>query len=76
MISHYNEDLNIMNDSIRQVVSRLPYMSSHRVIIYSKDGRKGKDLDDLLTMANEVVSLDNVGREGETYLVRLYLFLL
>lgn len=46
-------------------------MSTHRVIIYSKDGRKGDDLDELLTMADEVVSLPNIGREGETYLVSL-----
>lgn len=67
MVSHYEEDVNILADTIEQVRKRLT--GSTRVIIYSKGDRNQTGLEELLQHADEVVPLKNVGREGETYLV-------
>ncbi|WWC71206.1 uncharacterized protein I206_105159 [Kwoniella pini CBS 10737] len=68
VLSHYNEDLNIMRESIESVRSRLPSTHSKRVIIYSKGSVDQDGLQELLDMSDEVVQIPNVGREGETYL--------
>jgi hypothetical protein len=69
VVSHYNEELEVMADTIKQVTDRLK--GSTRVIIYSKGERDQAGLDELLQYADEVVPLPNIGREGETYLVSL-----
>jgi hypothetical protein len=71
VISHYKEDVSILADTIEQVKKRLK--GTARVIIYSKGDRNQTGLEELLEHADEVVPLKNVGREGETYLVRCYL---
>jgi hypothetical protein len=71
VISHYKEDVSILADTIEQVTKRLK--GTTRVIIYSKGDRNQTGLEELLEHADEVVPLKNVGREGETYLVRYYL---
>jgi hypothetical protein len=69
VVSHYNEDVNTLADTIKQITSRLK--GSTRVIIYSKGDRDQAGLEELLEHADEVVPLKNIGREGETYLVSL-----
>jgi hypothetical protein len=71
VISHYKEDVSILADTIEQVTKRLK--GTARVIIYSKGDRNQTGLEELLEHADEVVPLKNVGKEGETYLVRYYL---
>jgi hypothetical protein len=66
-VSHYDEDVNTLADTIKQITSRLK--GSKRVIIYSKGDRNQTGLEELLQYADEVVPLKNIGREGETYLV-------
>lgn len=68
VVAHYDEDVNILKESLSQVVKRLSYGTSHRITIYSKGARDTEGLQELLELADEVVSLPNVGREGETYL--------
>ncbi|KAK8870091.1 hypothetical protein IAR55_000661 [Kwoniella newhampshirensis] len=68
VVSHYDEDINTMRDSIATVKSYLPPNKSHRVIIYSKKDRDSAGKRELFELADEVVSIPNVGREGETYL--------
>ncbi|KAK6911058.1 hypothetical protein L486_05311 [Kwoniella mangroviensis CBS 10435] len=68
VVSHYNEDVNMMRETIESVKSRLPHSSSNRVIIYHKGQRDKQGLEELLDMSDEVVQLENLGREGETYL--------
>lgn len=72
IISHYDEDVNMMRESIESVLQRLPSRKSHRVIIYSKGDRNKAGLRELLEISDEVVAIPNVGREGETYLVSLF----
>ncbi|WVF67721.1 hypothetical protein IAT40_002480 [Kwoniella sp. CBS 6097] len=70
VVSHYSEELEMMRDTIKQVSERLPLKATRRVIIYSK-GPKSENkegMKELLDMADEVVGLPNLGREGETYL--------
>lgn len=74
IISHYDEDVNMMRESIESVLQRLPSRKSHRVIIYSKGDRNKAGLRELLEISDEVVAIPNVGREGETYLVSLFFF--
>lgn len=69
IIAHYDEDVNMMRESIESVLQRLPSHKSHRVIIYSKGDRNKAGLRELLEISDEVVAIPNVGREGETYLV-------
>lgn len=76
IISHYDEDVNMMKESIESVLQRLPSRKSHRVIIYSKGDRNKAGLRELLEISDEVVAIPNVGREGETYLVSLLFFLI
>lgn len=73
VISHYDEDVNMMRESIESVLQRLPSSKSHRVIIYSKGDRNKAGLRELLEVSDEVVAIPNVGREGETYLVNIFL---
>lgn len=56
-----------MADTVRQVKDRL--RGTTRVIVYSKAERNATEVKDILQTANEVVTLPNIGREGETYLV-------
>jgi len=70
VVSHYDEDVNVLADTIKQITSRLK--GSKRVIIYHKGGRNETGLQELLEHADEVVPLKNIGREGETYLVSLH----
>jgi hypothetical protein len=58
-----------MADTIKQVTDRLS--GSTRVIIYHKGERDRAGLAELLEYADEVVPLENIGREGETYLVSI-----
>ena len=58
-----------MADTVKQVTDRLH--GSRRVIIYSKYDRNATELAEMHQTADEVVSLPNIGREGETYLVGL-----
>lgn len=68
VIAHYDEDVNMMRESIESILQRLPSSKSHRVIIYSKGDRNKAGLRELLEISDEVVAIPNVGREGETYL--------
>ncbi|WRT68769.1 uncharacterized protein IL334_005749 [Kwoniella shivajii] len=71
VISHFNEDVNIMRESIKSVTSvldRLSTKKSRRVIIYSKGETDDDTMKEMLDMSDEVVKIENVGREGETYL--------
>nr|XP_018261885.1 uncharacterized protein I303_06330 [Kwoniella dejecticola CBS 10117]OBR84043.1 hypothetical protein I303_06330 [Kwoniella dejecticola CBS 10117] len=68
VVSHYNEDLNIMRESIQSIRSGLPSTRTKRVIIYAKGPQDKDGLKELLDMSDEVVQIPNVGREGETYL--------
>lgn len=68
-MSYYNEDLDTLNNTVQTVVGSLPASSSHSVTIYIK-GEMDRDKRGFLEkVADEVVPLKNVGREGETYLV-------
>ena len=67
VVSYYAEDMDILGDTIKQITDRLK--GSTRVIIYSKGDWDQARLEELLQLADEVVPLKNVGREGETYLV-------
>lgn len=67
VVSYYAEDMDILGDTIKQITDRLK--GSTRVIIYSKGDWDHARLEELLELADEVVPLKNVGREGETYLV-------
>lgn len=69
MVAYYNEGMESLGDTVKQVVDRLPTRSSHRVIIYYKGERDEDAIRSLLEIADEVVWLPNIGREGETYLV-------
>ncbi|WWC90332.1 uncharacterized protein L201_005265 [Kwoniella dendrophila CBS 6074] len=68
VVSHYNEDVGMMKDSINGVLHRLPRRKSRRVIIYCKGPPNETSLKALSDISDEVVQLENVGREGETYL--------
>jgi len=63
VVAYYNEPLETLNSTIETIKALLPVRSRHRVIIYAKGESQG-----LLELAHEVVTLPNVGREGETYL--------
>lgn len=67
VVSLYNEDLKSMADTVNQVTDRL--RGSRRVIIYTKAERNETELREMYQTADEVIPLDNIGREGETYLV-------
>lgn len=56
-----------MADTVNQVTDRL--RGSRRVIIYSKADRNATELKEMYQTADEIIQLDNIGREGETYLV-------
>lgn len=56
-----------MADTVKQVTSRLH--GPRRVIIYSKAERNETELREMHKTADEVIPLENIGREGETYLV-------
>lgn len=65
----YSEELEILHHTIATVKSKLPKWSTKRVIIYYKgEEYSSQELLDKLVV-DEVVSLENIGREGETYLV-------
>ncbi|KAK1922861.1 hypothetical protein DB88DRAFT_492975 [Papiliotrema laurentii] len=66
VVSYYNEPMDKLQETIDTVMEGLPKNSKRaRVIIYHKgDGPE----DELLKLADEVVRLKNVGREGATYL--------
>ncbi|EIW69005.1 hypothetical protein TREMEDRAFT_73995 [Tremella mesenterica DSM 1558] len=68
VVSHYEEPYDVMADTIEQIKSRLPSSSSIRVTIYHKGSRTGSELEELSNIADRVIKLDNIGREGETYL--------
>lgn len=70
MVSWYNEDVDILLDTVAEVEKRLPKFARHRTIIY------GKNLTDpsaapakMRDRVHEIVALPNIGREGETYMV-------
>lgn len=67
VVSLYDEDIDQMADTVRQVTERL--RGTTRVIVYSKAERNASDVKEILKTASEVVPLPNIGREGETYLV-------
>ncbi len=66
MVAYYNEPLDVLRDTVREVKDRLP-RGLKRVIVYYKgdEGAEGE----LRGIADEVIKLENLGREGETYLV-------
>jgi len=71
VISYYSEDLPHVKEHL-DGMRKLPFLMDRdeRVVVYNKgplseeEIRKGMDL----LEHDEVVPLDNVGREGETYL--------
>ena len=72
-MAYYDEDKAILKETIQSVKSRLQEHHTSRTIIYAKgpDSHTWEGLDGLRKAvgADEVVALENVGREGETYLV-------
>ena len=74
VISYYNEDLETIQDTIEQVKKRLPSQTTSRTIVYAKGPNSASRaaMSEFLKRidADEIVALKNVGREGETYLVR------
>ncbi|KAK4690018.1 hypothetical protein P7C73_g83, partial [Tremellales sp. Uapishka_1] len=68
VVSHYDEPVDVLENTIRMVKGKLSYLSSSRVIIYHKGSRNESGLKEFLDFAEEVVKLENLGREGETYL--------
>ena len=72
-ISLYDEPVPTVIDTIKRVKRTLPRFSSSRTTIYTKkiERQDTAGLQALLNEAgvDEVVALDNMGREGETYLV-------
>lgn len=65
----YSEPLDVLGETIVTVINKLSKYSSKRVIIYNK-GHAHSTEDLLNTLpVDEVVTLPNIGREGETYLV-------
>ncbi|WVQ86296.1 hypothetical protein IAT38_008465 [Cryptococcus sp. DSM 104549] len=68
VVAHYDEDLQMMRETVEAVLQHIPSSSTRRVIIYSKGDRSNAGLRELLEIADEVVAIPNVGREGETYL--------
>ena len=72
-ISLYDEPVPTVIDTIKRVKRTLPRFSSSRTTIYTKKIERG-DMDGLKVLlkeagVDEVVALENMGREGETYLV-------
>jgi hypothetical protein len=78
VIAYYNEPLDSLHETVKRVTESLPRFASHRVIIYYKgpEERDSEVFMDLRKVGNEVVVLDNIGREGETYLVSFVLILM
>jgi hypothetical protein len=73
VVAYYNEPLDSLRDTLQQVTKGLPNFSTHRIIIYFKGDKEDRGtFDQLVEMANEVVPIPNVGREGETYLVSVW----
>ena len=66
MVAYYNEPLDSLRETVSEVSTRLG-KGSKWVTVYYK-GNEGK-IAELLQVADEVVPLENVGREGATYLV-------
>lgn len=69
VVSYYTEPLDILNETISTVLANLPPDANKRVILYWKGDQAPGEVLALNEMADEVVQLPNVGREGETYLV-------
>jgi hypothetical protein len=69
VVAHYQEDTEQMAETLKQVKARLPPGQTTRTIIYHKGGRDASGVRELRDIADEVVVLPNIGREGETYLV-------
>ncbi|GAA5830759.1 hypothetical protein JCM5353_008305 [Sporobolomyces roseus] len=71
VISYYNEPLPEVNKHLK-VFRDLEFVKerSERVVIYNKGPFSGKEIREALCLKgyDEVVPLENVGREGETYL--------
>lgn len=74
VISYYNEDLETIQNTIEQVKKRLPSQTTSRTIVYAKGPNSASRaaMSEFLQKidADEIVALKNIGREGETYLVR------
>lgn len=72
-MAYYNEPVTTLAETISQVKSTFPYGSTTRVTLYAKgpDNKNEEYLKGLLGSAgvDEVIALENLGREGETYLV-------
>ncbi|GAA6062677.1 hypothetical protein JCM10212_002500 [Sporobolomyces blumeae] len=76
VISYYNEDLNAVRDHL-DAMRKLPFCADRkdRVVVYNKGERAEGELRNELRLYDydEVVPLENVGREGETYLKHILL---
>jgi hypothetical protein len=66
VVSYYNEPLDSLRETVHEARTRLG-KGSKRVIIYLKGDKQ--QIPELLKVADEVVPLENLGREGGTYLV-------
>jgi hypothetical protein len=73
VVAYYDEDREILKETIANVKRKTRPHHTSRTIIYAKgpDAKSRETLDDLRRAVgvDEVVALKNVGREGETYLV-------
>lgn len=56
-----------MSHTVDEVTKRL--RGSRRVIVYTKFERNSTEMAELHRTVDEVIPLENIGREGETYLV-------
>lgn len=68
-MAYYDEDLDGARETMEYVQQSIPRLGSSRRIIYVKGKLDNDKRAALNKLADDVVILPNVGREGETYLV-------
>lgn len=72
VISHYNEDLDLVRHTLDQLRSELPGRPKLNIMVYSKGPQTpaGEHLVELKRegLIDSIIEVPNLGREGETYL--------
>jgi len=70
-MAYYDEDIGQATETMAYITRSVPVGASMRRTIYVKGKMDSEKRLALGAMADRVVELSNVGREGETYLVSL-----
>lgn len=70
VMAYYDEDVARASESMAYIAASIPMGARVKRIVYLKGMADGPKRMALRGMADQVVDLVNVGREGETYLVR------